>query len=299
MPAQAATKCGTVFVPEALSVAILLILALCASIPAPFNSTFYERDPALSKERINASIPSWLLGILCALLPALVLLGIHAASYALHQRRGWLPLHLLLGLALALLATMLATNAIKNVVGSKRPNFFDLCQYATYSAAMGTHDASSAAWAQYLNLTTAGGVGRLGKCAGPEALVADAQRSFPSGHSSLTFSGMAFTALALRAALGVRPRDYFSPLALACGCPLALAAWVAATRVRENWHREIDVTAGAVLGCTMALMAWGSIAAKGGVPPPLWEGRKEGGEAASVEEELRRLGQAEVDGAGP
>ena len=298
MPALAGPKCGTVFVPEALSAALLLILAFSISILPPFNSPFLERDAALSKERLDASIPSWLLGILCALLPALVLLGIHAASYALHQRRGWLPLHLLLGLALALLGTMLATDAIKNVVGSKRPNFFDLCQYATYSAAIDTHDASSAAWALYLNLTAQGGVGRLGKCAGPEALVADAQRSFPSGHSSLSFAGMAFTALALRSALGVRPRDFFSPLALACGCPLALAAWVAATRVRENWHREIDVTAGAVLGCAMALMGWGSIAAKGGVPPPIWGGRKGGGEVE--EEELGQLEQAgEVDGAGP
>jgi hypothetical protein len=54
-----------------------------------------------------------------------------------------------------------------------------------------------------------------------------------------------------RGAAGVAAGDFFSPLALLAGSPLALAAHIAATRVRENWHREVDVAAGA--SCAVCL----------------------------------------------
>jgi membrane-associated phospholipid phosphatase len=261
--------CLRAFLPELLAAAALLALGLGLGSLPPFDSQFLERDPSLSRERLDSTVSTPLLFVLCALLPGLALLAIHAAAHARAGKRGWLQPHLLLGLALALGATLLAVDALKNAIGAKRPNFFALCQYSGYADALASRDARSSAWARYLNATAAGAPGALSRCSAPPALVADAQRSFPSGHSALSFAGLGFLALALRGAAGLQAGDCLSPLALAAGSPLALAALVAATRVRDNWHREVDVTAGAVLGCAAALLAHSTLRAKGGLPPPL------------------------------
>ena len=261
--------CLRAFLPELAAAAALLAAGFGVGGLPPYDAQFLEQDPALSRARVDASIPTALLLALCALLPGALLLAVHAAAHLRAGKRGWLQPHLLLGLALALGATLLAVDALKNVIGAKRPNFFALCQYQGYPAALASRDARSAAWAAYLNATAPGAPGQLARCSAPPALVADAQRSFPSGHSALSFAGLGYLALALRGAAGVAAGDFFSPLALLAGSPLALAAHIAATRVRENWHREVDVAAGAALGCAFALLAHATLRAKGGLPPPL------------------------------
>jgi diacylglycerol diphosphate phosphatase/phosphatidate phosphatase len=294
-PAAAAARpgCLRALLPEVAAAAALLALGFGLDALPPFDSTFYERDPALSKERLDASIPTSLLLVLCAILPALLLLLIHAAAHCRSGKGGWLQPHLLLGLALALGATLLTVDVLKNAIGSKRPNFFAYCGYANFAAASGARDASSPAWAAYLNATAAGAPGALSRCAAAPALVRDAQRSFPSGHSALSFAGLGFLALALRGALGLRAGDFLSPPALLAGLPLALAAWVAATRVRENWHREIDVTAGALLGLCFAHCAMATLRARGALPPLLVGG----GSAAAAE--AAALKGSGGDGGGP
>lgn len=274
--------------PELCVAAACLILGASSSLLTPHDSVFYEQDPSLSRERFDAAVPSWLLGVLCAALPggvllALCLLAPRPSSFALPARgmpgdAGGVRALPLVGLALALTSTMLATDAVKNYVGSKRPNFFDVCDYAGYAAAVHSRNTSSPAWRAFSAATVFGAPGSLGRCAGSAAAVADAQRSFPSGHASLSFAGLFYLALSLRHFAGVRPGDWLSPAALACGSPLALATFVAATRVRDNYHREVDVAAGAALGVALALAAWSTVRARHGgrLPPPLCGGSDEG-----------------------
>ncbi len=247
---------------------IFLAVGLGLGAATPHNAAFYERDLALSRERIAASVPTPLLVVLAAALPGAVVFLLECLAHWRKGRGGCVQPTVLLGLGLALTSTLLATDALKNFFGIKRPNFFDLCKYATYDAAIDTHDAASPEWELYLNLTRAGQPGTLAKCAGSAALTTDAQRSFPSGHASLSFAGLGFLALALRAFLGVREGDFFSPLALASASPLALAFFIAGTRVRENWHREQDVAVGALLGAVGAVLGWRQVLALGGAPVP-------------------------------
>jgi membrane-associated phospholipid phosphatase len=272
--------------PELCVAAACLILGASSSFLTPYDAVFYEQDPSLSRERFEAAVPSWLLGVLCAALPGGVLLALcllaprpspRMPGFAGDVRA--LPLEgvralPLVGLALALTSTMLATNAVKNYVGSKRPNFFDVCNYAGYAAAIDSRNTSSPAWRAFSAATVFGAPGSLGRCVGSAAAVADAQRSFPSGHASLSFAGLFYLALSLRHFAGVRPGDWLSPAALACGSPLALATFVAATRVRDNYHREVDVAAGAALGVALALAAWSTVRARHGglLPRPLCGG---------------------------
>jgi len=268
--------------PELLCALLFLVIGASLGEVAPFNGAFFEQDPSLSKDYRASTVPTWLLGVLCAALPGAALAVLEPLSLHRSQRGGCrCPLFLCAGLALALTSTMLATNATKSFVGSKRPNFFAYCDYMGYAAAAGTRNASSAAWRAYAAATAPGAPGVLARCAAGERAVEDAQRSFPSGHSSLSFAGLGFLALALRHLAGLRPGDWLSPSAAACGAPLALATYVAATRVRDNYHREIDVAAGAAIGLALAHAAWGTLRARYGarLPPPLCGGRRgKGGE---------------------
>ena len=270
--------------PELSCAVVFLVLAASlGELAIPYNSVFYEQDPSLSRERFNATIPTWLLGLLCAALPGVVLLALGVASRRSRGAACGLPL---VGLALSLTSTMLATDTVKNFVGSKRPNFFDLCAYAGYAAAIGTRNATSQEWRSYQSATLFGAPGSLGKCTASAAAVRDAQRSFPSGHSSLSFAGLFYLALSLRQFAGVRAGDWLSPAAVACGSPLALATYVAATRVRDNYHREIDVAVGAALGVALALASWATLRARHGgrLPPPLWGGKGAADEEGGAED---------------
>lgn len=82
-----------------------------------------------------------------------------------------------------ILLTMCLTDYLKAYNGRLRPNFFDACGYP------------------YDNVTGIYGVighrGDYSKCTCSKNDLAELRRSFPSGHSSYSFSGLCFTSLIL------------------------------------------------------------------------------------------------------
>ncbi len=92
-----------------------------------------------------------------------------------------------------------------------------------------------------------------------QGLLDDGRRSFPSGHSSTSF------ALATYAVLATGGRWVWSPDATASSrawgiggqlSALALASYVAWTRVRDGRHNLSDVLSGAAIGTAMANLAY-------------------------------------------
>jgi diacylglycerol diphosphate phosphatase/phosphatidate phosphatase len=79
----------------------------------------------------------------------------------------------------------------------------------------------------------------------------DGFKSFPSGHSSLSFAGLGFLTLYLAGKMhlwdpyGHRNRAWFAL------CPLLLAAMVAISRTEDNRHHWQDVLVGSALGFTI------------------------------------------------
>ena len=143
--------------------------------------------------------------------------------------------------------TGFTTNIIKNYVGYLRPSFYDLC------------DPDD----NYQECTASGSD--------------DARKSFPSGHSSYSFCGLTLLTLYLLARFGVysgsavvqespdgtilmeyrkpaRIKKLYSVLSL---IPMAVATFVAASRVVDNKHHPADVVGGAVLGTSMSLFVHG------------------------------------------
>jgi len=136
--------------------------------------------------------------------------------------------------------TEFITNVLKNYVGYLRPNFYDLCGFDSETISCDNEHYD------------------------------DARKSFPSGHSGLTFCTMTLLTLYLMRLFGVGGLFYrqnrsdgtqtiTKPCALhrfnavLCLVPMSIAFLVAASRVVDNYHHPADVVGGSVIGVSCAL----------------------------------------------
>ncbi|KAJ3328916.1 hypothetical protein HDU76_009036 [Blyttiomyces sp. JEL0837] len=162
--------------------------------------------------------------------------------------------HFFVGLLLAGSVTKFVTDLTKKWAGRLRPDFLSRCS-----------------WNAATQL-----------CTGDPALVTDGRQSFPSGHSSLSWTGCTFLALYLFAVFEVWPVISFSKgplLPISMGyvhvtshgsgtypntgrawrfalafAPLLVSTYVAISRTQQYVHHPTDVIAGGVLGI---FIAWG------------------------------------------
>ncbi|GAX24324.1 phosphatidate phosphatase [Fistulifera solaris] len=144
----------------------------------------------------------------------------------------------------------LATESMKVFCGYLRPSFYQLCEPdENYEYCLGA-DAD------------------------------DARKSFPSGHASTSFCGLTLLALFIHQQFGLRsirkveqtvifagegsriarcqtayskPPLFYRAISILSLLPIALALFVAASRVHDNKHFPADVTAGSVLGASVAI----------------------------------------------
>ena len=124
---------------------------------------------------------------------------------------------------------LLFTDCIKHYVGRLRPNFYAMCALDT--------------------------TGDEPVCTADESRIRESRSSFPSGHSSITACGMVFTALFAAGVIaplfrGKRQAIAVGAIWVACG---AVAAFVAASRLVDNWHHPSGVLAGGAIGAFSAL----------------------------------------------
>jgi len=119
------------------------------------------------------------------------------------------------GIIEALSATFLVTNVVKNVVGRKRPSFDNY----------------------------------------PESERIDANKSFFSGHTSISFTLATYSSLYVMDYIGNNDIFKAGKWLYLTGSH-ALAAYVGYTRVIDNRHFVSDVVAGGVAGSTIALLVY-------------------------------------------
>ena len=143
--------------------------------------------------------------------------------------------------AFAVGTTTFLTNWVKYYDGYLRPNFYEYCGFDEDSL----------------------------EC---EEDKSEPHKSFPSGHSSLSFCGMTFLALffygkaGMHRAVGgnsVGSEQYDEGtllkkrmLSFLSGLPLLWAIFVAASRVHDNYHHPADVVGGSILGLVCAWFSY-------------------------------------------
>jgi diacylglycerol diphosphate phosphatase/phosphatidate phosphatase len=138
-----------------------------------------------------------------------------------------------LGLLTSLVLTSFTTDVIKNAVGRPRPDLLARCKPAN-----GTPPHTLVT--QHV-------------CTEPNPHVLhDGWRSFPSGHSSFAFAGLAYLSFFLAGQMYVLRPHADLARCLVAGAPLLGAALIAISRCEDYRHDVYDVTCGAFLGFGIA-----------------------------------------------
>lgn len=195
------------------------------------------KDVNLNKPIVNELVPSYALAIL-AVLSSIATFCVF--EFPALRTAGWMPIFSVfyLGFVEACGMTLFVTNILKLIVGRPRPFFARLCK-----------DFAS----DGLTCNGNGTKGVLSK-------ISDARKSFPSGHSSLSFACFMYLTLYMAHKLhishpGTTCRSAkFATLSI----PLLVAALVSVSRLVDHHHFYADVLAGAVLGSGTAMAVWGT-----------------------------------------
>ncbi|KAL8622632.1 hypothetical protein ACOMHN_009266 [Nucella lapillus] len=156
--------------------------------------------------------------------PTVVLLGF----YLVHRDREDL-IQAALGVTMSIFVNGCVTNFIKMAVGRPRPDFLSRCYPDGIPDQVVYKDPTM--------------------CTGNAAIVQQGLKSFPSGHSSLSFSSLGFVSLYLAGKLHVFHRGRGAGWGfLAFLLPLVWALLIAVSRTSDYHHHWQDVTVGTILG---------------------------------------------------
>jgi len=215
------------------AIALVMVASVCVEdLLSPSAQRFYADDRDLSYPNLPSVIPTWLSIVISVVTPVAAML----AALRMRGRKEETDATLtLFGMNITL--TMIITIGLKTTVGRPRPHMLARCELGE----------------KVLRATTT--LFSMQDCMQPHRLH-DAFRSFPSGHSSLAFSGLGFLALfaAKEAGLMHSPLHVYKVfLAMA---PLLLAGFIAASRVSDYHHHPTDVLFGSGVGLLTAGYSW-------------------------------------------
>ena len=155
-----------------------------------------------------------------------------------------------LGLLLSVAISFVFVNSVKQACGNYRPDFAARCWGSA---------TADPVWKEY-------GKPDCGNLENESLLndVRQGRRSFPSGHTSVSFSGLFYLSLYLMYYLkcfgGSRTNtertEAFVWKVLISLAPLSVAVGVAITRIRDMWHHPEDVIVGSLLGAGTSAFAF-------------------------------------------
>ncbi|KAF9069836.1 PAP2-domain-containing protein [Rhodocollybia butyracea] len=155
--------------------------------------------------------------------------------------RSWWDFHnSTLGLFLSLALTGSITQFTKITVGRPRPDIIDRCQPPAGSADPIYGLSSASAICTQIDIH----------------IMRDGFRSFPSGHSSLSFAGLGFLAFYLAGKLHLFDHKGHVGKAWISLAPFAGALLVAISRTMDYRHHWEDVVVGSLLGILMAYFSY-------------------------------------------
>jgi membrane-associated phospholipid phosphatase len=240
------------FGPQLTLLIFFVIYGVLASLSSVRNDVFFlERDPSLSYPlSVNQVSNAWLI-VISTIVPIVIISTISFIIYSNNKltRTFWLCY----GVLLSTFVTMSIYNTIKIITGRLRPDFFAQCNYKGYADALKSNN-----FTQYLLLTSPDVVSNIND---GWTSSDDGRKSFPSGHSGLSFAGLSFLSLFLLFGKILGTDEYVSWIGLVCCSPYYLASWVAITRIQDYKHHVDDVLAGAIIGIAVSWHVFKSIKA--------------------------------------
>ncbi|KAG0349138.1 hypothetical protein BG005_011128 [Podila minutissima] len=210
----------------------------------PYHRQFSVTDKSIQHPFAKKeTVPVWMLLVVAFAVPAVVM-----SCIAVFYKRSYTDVHnALLGLMLTQSLVMIVTDSIKIAVGRPRPDFLDRCLSIYDNDAAGTPVGPLT---DPINMLSTSAI-----CTRQD-LLRDGFKSFPSGHSSFSFGGLAFLAMYLAGKLHLfdeRGHIYKSLVVLA---PIIGASLIATSRVSDYRHHWEDVTVGSFIGAVAAVFSY-------------------------------------------
>ncbi|CAG8548968.1 31462_t:CDS:2, partial [Racocetra persica] len=199
----------------------------------PFHQNFSLDDKSIQNPFAeHERVPIWLAAILVVIVPLIILAG-----FSLWQRnlRDWH--HSSLGLILSLTLTLAVTDFFKTFAGRPRPDFINRCDPLPGSVDAKPFGLSNASICQQTD----------------SAIMKDGFKSFISGHSSISFSGLGFLTFYLAGKLRVFDNKGHAYKSFIVLIPLGLAAYIAVTRTEDYRHHWQDVVTGGLIGIPLPI----------------------------------------------
>ncbi|KAF5365745.1 hypothetical protein D9758_003266 [Tetrapyrgos nigripes] len=182
---------------------------------------------------VHERVPNVALYLICFAAPFLLMPVINLLTI-----RSWWDFHnSSLGLVLGLALAGSITQFTKITVGRPRPDLIDRCQPLNGSVDP-TYGLSTDAVCTRTDLLN------------------DGFRSFPSGHSSMSFAGLGFLAFYLAGKVHLFDERGYTGKAWLSLTPFAGAALVAISRTMDYRHHWQDVLVGSLLGTVMSYFAY-------------------------------------------
>jgi diacylglycerol diphosphate phosphatase/phosphatidate phosphatase len=181
----------------------------------------------------ESTIPGWTLPFVAFMVPSLFVLligGFRKRNLRYHTMS-------VLGLLLGVSLTYLITSILKVSVGKLRPDFKDRCKPSDVPS---TDDK----------------FGTILNCTGDKKIINEGRKSFPSGHTSSSFAGFAYSSLYIGYQLRLFSPHTFVLKTLFFIIPWIIAILVAVTRIFDNKHHFSDIFSGAVIGIIFAFFSF-------------------------------------------
>ncbi|KAJ1850722.1 hypothetical protein LPJ73_003315 [Coemansia sp. RSA 2703] len=219
------------YIPDWIILILINVAGGLFGMLGPRHREFSLSDRSIQYSNHRSYVPDFV--------PPLVGYGapiISALFFLIFRRRNWHDFHCtVLGIFIAMGLNNIATNVIKNAVGRPRPDFIDRCQpNITENPPLKLVDyrVCTQTDLKYLH---------------------EGMRSFPSGHASLSFCGLTFTALYLASHLRYNDQRGHAYKTIAFYVPLFCATLIAISRTADYHHHWQDVLAGSIMG---AFIGW-------------------------------------------
>jgi len=184
---------------------------------------------------VHERIPTFALYMIAVVSPLVVMALVNVVTV-----RSWWDFHnATLGAILGLALTGAVTQVVKLTVGRPRPDILDRCQPPA-GLSDPPYQLSNSTICTQTNV----------------AIMRDGFRSFPSGHSSLSFAGLGFLAFYLAGKLHLFDNKGYAGKAWISIVPFLAAALVAVSRTMDYRHHWQDVIVGAILGAVLAYFSY-------------------------------------------
>ena len=189
----------------------------------PVQRDFFLDDYSIQHPSLPSIVPVWMLFVLSLVVPVVIVAAVKRRSAVTY----------LCAFFIAVGIVEIITTILKNMVGRLRPNFIAVCQpiYPTNMTYSYMHPYYTNGCKDENDPTTM-----------------DARMSFPSGHSSMSFTGLGFLSLVLL--------HHFKNTGLLVRIfslsPYLLAFYIAISRTRDNHHHWQDITVGAFIGIAVS-----------------------------------------------